>query len=177
MTESSSPAQPSTQLGMVGLGRMGASMVHRLTRAGHGCVAYDISPDSVAAVVADGAAGASDLADLVAQLDAPRSVWIMVPAAFVDDTIADLAPLLSDGDTIIDGGNSHYHDDIRRAAELPKAGITYLDVGTSGGVFGLERGYCLMIGGDARRRRPPRPHLRVAGSRLRGRRAHSRRHR
>ncbi|MFN8051758.1 MAG: decarboxylating 6-phosphogluconate dehydrogenase [Acidimicrobiales bacterium] len=136
-----------TQLGMVGLGRMGASMVRRLTRAGHPCVAYDLSTDAVASVVADGAVGATDLADLVGRLAAPRSVWIMVPAAFVDDTIGDLAPLLSPGDTIIDGGNSHYHDDIRRAEALAADGITYLDVGTSGGVFGLERGYCLMIGG------------------------------
>jgi 6-phosphogluconate dehydrogenase len=146
MTETTIPAN---ELGMVGLGRMGASMVRRLLRGGHHCAAYDLSPDAVAALVADGATGAGDLAELVAALPAPRAVWIMVPAAFVDDTIGRLAPLLEAGDTIIDGGNSHYHDDIRRAAELAASGITYLDVGTSGGVFGLERGYCLMIGGDA----------------------------
>jgi len=145
MTDSPTPA--STQLGMIGLGRMGASMVRRLLADGHDCVVYDVSPDAVGALAADGATGATDLAGLVAGLTAPRSVWIMVPAAFVDDTIARLAPLLDAGDTVIDGGNSHYHDDIRRAGELAAQGITYLDVGTSGGVFGLERGYCLMIGG------------------------------
>ena len=137
-----------TQLGMIGLGRMGASMVRRLLAAGHDCVVYDVSAASVDALAADGAIGSTDLASLVSQMTAPRSVWIMVPAAFVDDTIADLAALLEPGDTIIDGGNSHYHDDIRRAGELAAKQITYLDVGTSGGVFGLERGYCLMIGGD-----------------------------
>ena len=134
-------------LGMIGLGRMGANMVERLQRAGVQTAAYDLSPDAVAATVANGAIGASSLAELVAAMPAPRAVWIMVPAAFVDSTIADLTPLLEPGDTIIDGGNSHYHDDIRRAADLDASGIRYLDVGTSGGVFGLERGYCLMGGG------------------------------
>jgi 6-phosphogluconate dehydrogenase len=134
-------------LGMIGLGRMGANMVERLQRAGVQTAAYDLSPDAVAATVANGAIGASSLAELVAAMPAPRAVWIMVPAAFVDSTIADLTPLLEPGDTIIDGGNSHYHDDIRRAADLDASGIRYLDVGTSGGVFGLERGYCLMVGG------------------------------
>jgi len=140
-------AKPS-QLGMIGLGRMGASMVRRLIAGGHQCVVHDVSLPPIDALVADGAVGAVDLASLVTQLSTPRSVWIMVPAAFVDDTIARLVPLLEPGDTIIDGGNSHYHDDIRRADDLEPVGITYLDVGTSGGVFGLERGYCLMIGGD-----------------------------
>lgn len=148
-TPSPPPAQPpSSQLGMVGLGRMGASMVGRLLRNGHRCVGHDVDPAAVAAIADAGAAPAADLAELVAQLDAPRAVWIMVPAAFVDDTIARLAPLLDAGDTIVDGGNSHYHDDIRRAAELSAQGIHYLDVGTSGGVFGIDRGYCLMVGGD-----------------------------
>ena len=136
------------ELGMIGLGRMGANMVERLQRGGHQCAAYDLNPASVEASVSKGATGASSLADLVAALPAPRSVWIMVPAAFVDDTLEQLVPLLSPNDTVIDGGNSHYHDDIRRAAELAAVGIHYLDVGTSGGVFGLERGYCLMIGGE-----------------------------
>ena len=146
MTDSRTSAHP-TQLGMIGLGRMGASMVRRLMADGHDCVVYDLSPPFVDALVADGATGSSDLAGFVGALAAPRSVWIMVPAAFVDDTIGKLTELLEPGDTIIDGGNSHYHDDIRRAGELATKGITYLDVGTSGGVFGLERGYCLMIGG------------------------------
>ena len=143
------PVRPTTtQLGMVGLGRMGSAMVRRLLRSGHDCVAYDINPEAVKAVIADGATGVNDVADLVARLAAPRSVWIMVPAAFVDETIDRLVPLLDQGDTIIDGGNSHYHDDLRRSGALALHGIHYLDVGTSGGVFGLERGYCLMIGGD-----------------------------
>ena len=135
-------------LGMIGLGRMGANMVERLQRGGHQCVAHDLDPAAVAASVAKGATGAGSLSELVAALPAPRSVWIMVPAAFVDDTIARLVPLLSPNDTVIDGGNSHYHDDIRRAGELAAQDIHYVDVGTSGGVFGLERGYCLMIGGE-----------------------------
>jgi len=133
---------------MIGLGRMGANMVRRLQRAGHQCVAHDVSPDAVAAMEHEGARGALTLDELVGALAAPRNVWVMVPAAFVDDTIARLAPLLSAGDTIIDGGNSWYRDDVDRSAPLADKGIHYLDVGTSGGVFGLDRGYCLMIGGD-----------------------------
>ena len=136
------------QLGMVGLGRMGASMVRRLMSGGHQCVVHDVVAPPIDALVADGAVGASTPEEMVAALAAPRSIWIMVPAAFVDATIAKFAPLLEPGDTIIDGGNSYYHDDIRRSVELAEQGIHYLDVGTSGGVFGLERGYCLMIGGD-----------------------------
>jgi 6-phosphogluconate dehydrogenase len=136
------------QLGMIGLGRMGANMVRRLERDGHECVAYDVNSSAVDAVAADGATGAHTLEELVAALAAPRHVWIMVPAAFVDDTIAKLAPLLEAGDSIIDGGNSWYRDDVDRSAPLAAKGIHYLDVGTSGGVFGLERGYCLMVGGD-----------------------------
>src|SRR4051794_5789022 len=136
------------QLGMIGLGRMGANMVTRLMRAGHECVVYDLNADAVTGVASQGATGSSDLDELIGNLDAPRNVWIMVPAAFVDSTVADLAKRLDKGDTIIDGGNSYYRDDIRRADELAGAGIHYVDVGTSGGVFGLDRGYCLMIGGD-----------------------------
>ncbi len=136
------------QLGMIGLGRMGANMVRRLMEAGHTCVAYDLDPAAIAAVEADGAAGAASLDAFVAALDAPRNIWIMVPAAYVGATVAQLAPLLSPGDTIIDGGNSWYRHDIDRSLPLAEQGIHYLDVGTSGGVHGLERGYCLMIGGD-----------------------------
>jgi 6-phosphogluconate dehydrogenase len=136
------------QLGMIGLGRMGANMVKRLQRNGHSCVAYDLNPDAVKQAKKDKAVGAKSLADLVDKMSKPRHIWIMVPAAFVDSTIADLAPLLSKGDTIIDGGNSYYRDDIDRSEALAAKGINYLDVGTSGGVFGLERGYCLMVGGD-----------------------------
>jgi len=136
------------QLGMIGLGRMGANMVRRLERSGHECVGYDIDPEVVASLAKDGLEGAGSLQEFVAKLDAPRHVWIMVPAAFVDSTIAELAPLLDAGDTIIDGGNSWYHDDVDRAAPLAAdRGIDYVDVGTSGGIHGLERGYCLMIGG------------------------------
>jgi 6-phosphogluconate dehydrogenase len=137
------------QLGMIGLGRMGGNMVRRLLRAGHACVAYDASQGSVAALAKEGAVGAASLDDLVAKLSPPRAVWIMVPAAVVDRTLADLAPRLSRGDVVVDGGNSYYVDDIRRARELSARGIHYVDVGTSGGVFGLERGYCQMVGGDA----------------------------
>ena len=137
-----------TNFAMIGLGRMGANMVKRLQRNGVTCATYDRSPEAVAACVADGAVGASSLTDLIAKVEAPRNIWIMVPAAFVDSTIADLVPLLSKGDTIIDGGNSYYLDDLRRGKELATQGLHYVDVGTSGGVFGLERGYCLMIGGD-----------------------------
>jgi len=136
------------QLGMIGLGRMGANMVRRLTRAGHQCVVFDVHPEAVSALAGEGAAGSSSLADFVGKLEQPRAVWLMVPAAVVDRTLADLVPLLSSGDIVIDGGNSYYHDDLRRSHDLAASGIRYLDVGTSGGVFGLERGYCMMIGGD-----------------------------
>ena len=136
------------QLGMIGLGRMGANMVRRLIRNGHDCVVYDRSADTVRAVVADGATGSDSLAGFVSKLSQPRAVWLMVPAAAVDETIAALLPLLSPGDILIDGGNSYYVDDIRRAKELTPRGIHYVDVGTSGGVWGLERGYCMMIGGE-----------------------------
>ncbi|MGB6517344.1 MAG: decarboxylating 6-phosphogluconate dehydrogenase, partial [Candidatus Cybelea sp.] len=135
------------QLGMIGLGRMGANMVRRLIRAGHACVGYDPNPDAVKALAADGAQGASTLEDFAQKLERPRSVWMMVPAAVVDESIAKLTPLLAKGDALIDGGNSYYVDDIRRASSLLPAGVDYLDVGTSGGVWGLERGYCMMIGG------------------------------
>jgi 6-phosphogluconate dehydrogenase len=136
------------RIGMVGLGRMGANMVRRLLKGGHQCVAHDRSADAVRAVAAEGAIGANSLADLVAALEPPRAVWIMVPAAIVDDVIAQLRPRLEPGDILIDGGNSHYQDDIRRAEELRPAGIHYVDAGTSGGVLGLEQGYCLMIGAE-----------------------------
>jgi len=136
------------QLGMIGLGRMGANMVKRLLRSGHEIVGFATDPAAVKAVTADGANGVSTLADLVKALAAPRAIWLMVPASAVDGVIAQLAPLLSAGDILIDGGNSHYHDDIRRADELAKSKIHYVDVGTSGGVLGLERGYCQMIGGE-----------------------------
>ena len=136
------------QLGMIGLGRMGANMVRRLMRDGHTCVVYDRSPQAVEALVKDKATGASSLADFVKKLDKPRALCLMVPAAFVDSSIDELVPLLEKGDTIIDGGNSHYQDDIARAKRLAQKGIHYVDMGTSGGVWGLERGYCLMIGGE-----------------------------
>ena len=137
------------QLGMIGLGRMGANMVRRLQRGGHQCVVFDRSREAVEALSRDGARGVTALADFVAALTPPRAIWIMVPAAVVEAVIRDLEPLIQRGDVLIDGGNSHYHDDIRRAAKLTEAGIHYVDVGTSGGVLGLERGYCLMIGGEA----------------------------
>jgi 6-phosphogluconate dehydrogenase len=133
---------------MVGLGRMGANMVRRLLKAGHQCTVFDLSPKAVETLAAEGAVGASSFADLAKKLNKPRAVWLMVPAAVVDKTIADLLPFLESGDAIIDGGNSYYVDDIRRAKELAPKGIHYLDVGTSGGVWGLERGYCMMIGGE-----------------------------
>src|SRR5215475_1532155 len=136
------------QLGMIGLGRMGANMVRRLIKGGHQCVAFDVSPKAVADLARDKAVGASSTADLVRKLEKPRAVWLMVPAGVVDKTIADLAPHLEAGDILIDGGNSYYVDDIRRAKELQSRGIHYVDVGTSGGVWGLERGYCMMIGGE-----------------------------
>jgi 6-phosphogluconate dehydrogenase len=135
------------QLGMIGLGRMGGNMVRRLVRAGHECVVYDRSQDAVKALAADGAAGAASLADLVHQLKPPRAIWLMVPAAVTDQSVDDIAALLEPGDVIIDGGNSYYVDDIRRAAKLRGDRIDYVDVGTSGGVWGLDRGYCMMIGG------------------------------
>ena len=134
---------------MIGLGRMGANMVRRLHAAGHRCVAYDVSDDAVAAMQAEGVEGTHSLAELVAALAPPRHVWIMVPAAVVASTLDHLTPLLSPGDTVVDGGNSWYRDDVDRAGPLAAAGIHYLDVGTSGGVHGLHRGYCLMVGGDA----------------------------
>ncbi len=138
------------QLGMIGLGRMGANIVRRLVRAGHSCVVFDVDAGVTAALAAehDAITGVSSLADLAAALDAPRNVWLMVPAALTDRVAGDVAAVLSPGDTIIDGGNSHYHDDLRRGAELDARGIHYVDCGTSGGVWGLDRGYCLMIGGD-----------------------------
>ena len=133
---------------MIGLGRMGANMVRRLLKDGHRCVVFDRSPEAVNDLAKEHATGADSLADLVKQLDKPRAIWLMVPAAVVDKAIADLLPFLEAGDTLIDGGNSYYIDDIRRAKELAPKGIHYVDVGTSGGVWGLERGYCMMIGGD-----------------------------
>jgi 6-phosphogluconate dehydrogenase len=136
------------QLGMIGLGRMGANMVRRLIRNGHSCVVFDRSPQAVAELVKDHAVGANSLVDLVKKLERPRAVWLMVPAAVVDETIADLLPHLEPGDILIDGGNSYYVDDIKRAKSLAPTKIHYVDVGTSGGVWGLERGYCMMIGGE-----------------------------
>jgi 6-phosphogluconate dehydrogenase len=136
------------QFGMVGLGRMGANMVRRLIRSGHECVVYDRAPAAIELLVKDGATGASSLANLVKQLAPPRALCLMVPAAYVDGSIEELSPLLSKGDTLIDGGNSNYQDDISRAKRLAEKGLHYVDMGTSGGVWGLERGYCLMIGGE-----------------------------
>jgi 6-phosphogluconate dehydrogenase len=136
------------QFGMIGLGRMGTNMVRRLLRAGHTAVVFDRSADAVEAMMREGASGARSLDDLAAKLSIPRPIWLMIPAALVDQTIADLAPRLTAGDIIVDGGNSYYVDDIRRAKELSPRGIHYVDVGTSGGIWGLERGYCQMIGGE-----------------------------
>jgi 6-phosphogluconate dehydrogenase len=136
------------QLGMVGLGRMGANMVRRLLRHGHECVVFDMSPKAVSDMAAENAVGSVSFADLVKKLEKPRAVWLMVPAAAVDQTIAELLPALEPDDIVIDGGNSYYIDDIRRAKELAPKRIHYVDVGTSGGVWGLERGYCMMIGGE-----------------------------
>lgn len=136
------------QLGMIGLGRMGSNMVRRLLRGGHQCVVYDKSSDAVQQVAAEGAVGVSSLDELVTKLPQPRAVWLMVPAPVVDRVLTELVTRLQPGDVVIDGGNSYYIDDIRRAAELKTRGIQYVDVGTSGGVWGLERGYCQMIGGD-----------------------------
>ena len=136
------------QLGMIGLGRMGASMVRRLLRGGHQCVVFDMSPKAVAELAAEKATGASSPEDLLKKLTKPRVLWLMVPAAVVDETIVKVLPSLAPGDILIDGGNSYYIDDIRRAKDLAQRRIHYVDVGTSGGVWGLERGYCMMIGGD-----------------------------
>ena len=142
------PTDTPMQLGMIGLGRMGANLVRRLMRDGHRCVVYDRNPDVVKSLEAEGAAGAYSLADFVAKLDKPRAMWIMVPAGVVQSTLDQLKPLLEADDIVIDGGNSYYRDDITRAADLKRDGIHYVDVGTSGGVWGLDRGYCLMIGGE-----------------------------
>ena len=136
------------QLGMIGLGRMGGNMVRRLMKGGHECVVFDMNPASVKQMAGEGAAGAASLDEFVRKLKKPRAVWLMVPAAVVDSTLQELAPRLEPGDAIIDGGNSYYIDDIRRAKELRAKKLSYVDVGTSGGVWGLERGYCQMIGGD-----------------------------
>src|SRR5689334_18976338 len=137
------------QVGVVGLGRMGANIARRLMRAGHECVVHDVSPEAVDALAREKARAAKTLDALAAKLKAPRVIWIMVPADAVDATLAELEPLLARGETVIDGGDSQHPDDIRRAAALAKRGIEYVDVGTSGGVWGLEEGYCLMIGGKA----------------------------
>jgi 6-phosphogluconate dehydrogenase len=136
------------QLGMIGLGRMGANLVRRLMRDGHHCVVYDVNPDAIKALEADGAQGAQSLADFVGKLAKPRALWIMVPAGIVQQTLDQLRPLLEADDVVIDGGNSYYRDDITRAKELKRDGLHYIDCGTSGGVWGLDRGYCLMIGGE-----------------------------
>ncbi len=136
------------QMGMVGLGRMGANMVRRLMKGGHRCVVFDLFPKAVEGLSKEGAAGAASFGDLAKQLDKPRKIWLMVPAGGVDNTIAEVRPFLEPGDILIDGGNSYYVDDIRRAKELAASGIHYVDVGTSGGIWGLERGYCMMIGGE-----------------------------
>ena len=155
------------QIGMIGLGRMGANMVRRLQTGGHRCVVFDMSAKAVEELVKEKAIGAADLQDLVKKLEKPRAVWLMVPAAAVDKTIADLVPLLESGDILIDGGNSYYVDDIRRAKELAPKGIHYVDVGTSGGVWGLERGYCMMIGGEPQVVKSLDPIFKQAGSRYR----------
>ena len=136
------------QLGMIGLGRMGANIVRRLMRDGHECVVYDVNPDSIQTLEGEGALGGSTLQEFVSKLTQPRVAWVMVPAGITGQTVEQLAALLDEGDIIIDGGNSNYRDDVRRAAALREKGIHYVDIGTSGGVFGLERGYCLMVGGD-----------------------------
>ena len=136
------------ELGMIGLGRMGTNMVRRLRQAGHQCVVYDLDPKAVDALAKEGATGSKSLEEFAHQLNKPRVIWMMVPAAVVDKTLASLVPFLETGDVVIDGGNSYYRDDLRRAAELKPKGIHYVDVGTSGGIFGSERGYCLMIGGE-----------------------------
>src|SRR5436190_4974658 len=142
------PTDTPMQLGMIGLGRMGANLSRRLMRDGHRVVAYDRNPDVVKSLAGEGATGAESLADFVAKLDKPRAMWIMVPAGVVESTLEQLRPLLEADDIVIDGGNSYYRDDLTRAADLKRDGIHYLDCGTSGGVWGLDRGYCLMIGGE-----------------------------
>src|SRR5690606_17255636 len=136
------------QLAMIGLGRMGANIVRRLMRDGHDCVVYDVNADAVAALVAEGATGADSMADLAAKLEPTRVVWMMVPASLTGAVAEAAAAVLESGDILIDGGNSNYRDDVRRAKSLRERGIEYVDIGTSGGVFGLERGYCLMVGGS-----------------------------
>ena len=136
------------QLGMVGLGRMGANLVRRLMRDGHECVVFDVNADAVKGLEGEGAIGASSIEDFVSKLTTPRAAWVMVPAAFTGQTVDQIAAAMDSGDIIIDGGNSYYHDDIHKARQLKEKGVHYVDVGTSGGVFGLERGYCLMIGGE-----------------------------
>src|SRR6476661_6825637 len=142
------PTDSPMQLGMIGLGRMGANLSRRLMRDGHRVVAYARNPDVVKSLAGEGATGAESLADFVAKLDKPRAMWIMVPAGVVESTLEQLRPLLEADDIVIDGGNSYYRDDLTRAADLKRDGIHYIDVGTSGGVWGLDRGYCLMIGGE-----------------------------
>ena len=161
------------QLGMIGLGRMGANMTRRLLRGGHQCVVFDMSAKAVAELAKENAVGAASLVEFVQSLTKPRAVWLMVPAAVVDKTIADLVPHLEHGDILIDGGNSYYIDDIRRAKELASKGIAYVDVGTSGGVWGLERGYCMMIGGEFGRGQASRPGLRHPRARPRRHSAHA----
>ena len=136
------------QLGMVGLGRMGANIVRRLMRDGHECVVFDVNPDSIKQLEGEGATGGFTLEEFVNKLERPRAVWVMIPAGITGKTVDELAGLLDQGDIIIDGGNSNYRDDVRRAGRLREQGLHYVDVGTSGGVWGLERGYCLMIGGE-----------------------------
>ena len=155
------------QLGMIGLGRMGANMVRRLIRNNHQCVVFDRSKQAVSDLAKEKAVGAASLADLVKKLEKPRAVWLMVPAAVVDQSIADLQPLLEAGDILIDGGNSYYVDDIRRAKELATKKIHYVDVGTSGGVWGLERGYCMMIGGEPDKSCPHRSGYRPCSAAVR----------
>ena len=160
------------QLGMIGLGRMGSNMVRRLLRGGHQCAVYDMSAKAVAELVKEKAVGAASLAEFASRLSKPRAVWLMVPAGVVDKTISDLVPHLESGDIVIDGGNSYYVDDIRRARELAPKGIHYVEVGTSGGVWGLERGYCMMIGGERGRGEASRPDLRDPRARPRRHPAH-----
>jgi 6-phosphogluconate dehydrogenase len=142
------PTKKPMQLGMIGLGRMGANLVRRLMRDGHSCVVYDVNPDAVKSLASEGATGTESLADFVAKLETPRNIWVMVPAGIVDATLEQLKPLLGTDDVVIDGGNSYYRDDITRAKDLKAYGVHYVDCGTSGGVWGLDRGYCLMIGGE-----------------------------
>ena len=161
------------QLGMIGLGRMGGNMVRRLLKGGHQCVVYNRSANAVAELVKEKAVGTTSLPDFVKKLSKPRAVWLMVPTGVVDNVIADLLPHLERGDMLIDGGNSYYIDDIRRAKELKSKGIHYVDVGTSGGVWGLERGYCMMIGGERRCGEASRSDLRNACTRPRRYSAHA----